>query len=89
MNIMKKNLVNRIKDNWDRVCMAIALLYFITLSYSDAYITNVYKREKIELEVDYNHLLEKQKEAYETIIMMNKKISKLENQNKDEFKEKN
>ena len=86
---MKKNLVNRIKNNWDRVCMVIALLYFITLSYSDAYITNVYKREKIELEVDYNHLLEKQKEAYETIVMMNKKINKLENQNKDEFKEKN
>jgi len=69
--------------------MAIALLYFITLSYSDAYITNVYKREKIELESDYNHLLEKQKEAYETIVMMSEKINRLENPNKNEFKEKN
>ena len=79
---MKKNLKNKIKDNWDRVCMTIALLYFITLSYSDAYITNVYKREKIELESDYNHLLEKQKEAYETITIMSKKINELEIQNK-------
>jgi len=80
---------NKIKNNWDRVCMIIALFYFITLSYSDAYITNVYKREKIELKVNYNHLLEKQKEAYETIIMMSEKINRLENPNKNEFKEKN
>ena len=45
---------------------------------------NVYKREKIELEVEYNHLLKKQKEAYKTIVTMSKKINKLENQNKDE-----
>jgi len=79
---MKKSLKNRVKNDWDRVCMAIALFYFITLSYSDAYITNVYKREKIELESDYNHLLEKQKEAYETITIMSKKINELEMQNK-------
>jgi len=70
-----------IKRNLVRVCMWVALAYFVILSYSDAYITNVYKREKIQLETKYNHLLEKQKEAYETIVDLNKKITELENQN--------
>jgi len=83
---MKKNLKNRIKDNWDRVCMTVALFYFVTLSYSEAFIMNVHKREKMEMEADYNHLLEKQKEAYETIVIMSEKINKLENQNKYELK---
>jgi len=61
------------------VCMWVALAYFVILSYSDAYITNVYKREKIQLETKYNHLLEKQKKAYETIVDLNKKINELEN----------
>ena len=67
-----------IKRNLVRVCMWLALAYFVTLSYSDAYITNIYKREKMQLETKYNHLLEKQKEAYETIIDLNKKITELE-----------
>jgi len=69
------------KQNLVRVALWIALAYFVILSYSDAYITNVYKREKIQLETKYNHLLEKQKEAYETIVDLNKKITELENQN--------
>ena len=69
------------KQNLVRVALWIALAYFVILSYSDAYITNVYKREKIQLEIEYNHLLEKQKEAYETIVDLNKKIVELENQN--------
>ena len=84
MNIMKKNLINKVKNNWSQICMGIALFYFVTLSYSEAFIMNVYKREKIELEVEYNHLLKKQKEAYKTIVTMSEKINKLENQNKDE-----
>jgi len=84
MNYKIKQMKEFIKNNWSQICMGIALFYFITLSYSDAYITNVYKRKKIQLEVEYNHLLEKQKEAYETIIIMSEKINKLENQNKDE-----
>tara|TARA_B100001094_G_C18133789_1_gene773807 strand:+ start:1430 stop:1666 length:237 start_codon:yes stop_codon:yes gene_type:complete len=75
---------DKIKNNWDRVCMIIALLYFITLSYSDTYITNVHKREKIKLESEYNYLMEKQKEAYKTITILSEKIGKLKNQNKDE-----
>ena len=59
------------KQNLVRVALWIALAYFVILSYSDAYITNVYKREKIQLE--------KQKEAYETIVDLNKKINELEN----------
>tara|TARA_B100000927_G_scaffold259927_1_gene229193 strand:+ start:603 stop:917 length:315 start_codon:yes stop_codon:yes gene_type:complete len=66
------------KRNLVRVCMWVALAYFVTLSYSDAYITNIYKREKMQLETKYNHLLEKQKEAYETIVDLNKKITELE-----------
>ena len=69
------------KRNLVRVALWIALAYFVILSYSDAYITNVYKREKIQLETKYNHLLEKQKKAYETIVDLNKKIVELENQN--------
>lgn len=69
------------KRNFVRVALWIALAYFVILSYSDAYITNVYKREKIQLETKYNHLLEKQKKAYETIVDLNKKIVELENQN--------
>ena len=69
------------KRNLVRVALWIALSYFVILSYSDAYITNVYKREKIQLETKYNHLLEKQKKAYETIVDLNKKIVELENQN--------
>ena len=69
------------KQNLVRVCMWVALVYFVILSYSDAYITNVYKREKIQLETKYNYLLEKQKKAYETIVDLNKKIVELENQN--------
>jgi len=75
---------DKIKNNWDRVCIIIALLYFITLSYSDTYITNVHKREKIKLESEYNYLMEKQKEAYKTITILSEKIGKLKNQNKDE-----
>ena len=69
------------KRNLVRVGLWIALAYFVTLSYSDAYITNVYKREKIQLETKYNHLLEKQKEAYKTIVDLNKKIVELEKEN--------
>ena len=69
------------KRNFVRVALWIALAYFVTLSYSDAYITNVYKREKIQLETKYNHLLEKQKKAYETIVDLNKKIVELEKEN--------
>ena len=67
------------KRNLVRVGMWVALAYFVILSYSDAYITNIYKREKIQLETKYNHLLEKQKDAYETIVDLNKKIVELEN----------
>ena len=69
------------KRNLVRVGMWVALAYFVTLSYSDAYITNIYKREKIQLETKYNYLLEKQKEAYETIVDLNKKIVELEKEN--------
>ena len=82
MNYKIKQMKEFIKKNSIKVCTWVALLYFITLSYSDAYITNVYKREKIQLEEEYNHLLEKQKEAYKTIVMMSEKINKLKNQNK-------
>lgn len=75
---------DKIKNNWDRVCMAIALLYFITLSYSDTYITNVHKREKIKLESEYNYLMEKQKEAYKTITILSEKINELNDQNKED-----
>jgi len=69
------------KRNLVRVGMWVALAYFVILSYSDAYITNIYKREKIQLETKYNHLLEKQKDAYETIVDLNKKIVELEKEN--------
>tara|TARA_R110000851_G_scaffold5820_1_gene23763 strand:- start:226 stop:543 length:318 start_codon:yes stop_codon:yes gene_type:complete len=69
------------KRNLVRVGMWVALAYFVILSYSDAYITNIYKREKIQLETKYNQLLEKKKQAYETIVVLNKKIVELENQN--------